>query len=33
VQITFALFFVVFTALLIAELRIMFKAISNHHQE
>ena len=33
VQITFGLFFVVFTALLIAELRIMFKAISNHHQE
>lgn len=33
VQITFALFFLVFTALLIAELRIMFKAIANHRQE
>ncbi len=33
VQITFALFFLVFTALLIAELRIMFKAINKHEQE
>ena len=33
VQITFALFFIVFTALLIAELRIMFKAINKHEQE
>lgn len=33
VQITFALFFVVFTALLIAELRIMFAVIKKHEQE
>lgn len=33
VQTTFFIFVVLFTIMLIAELRIMFKAIQNHHQE
>ncbi|MDO5075144.1 MAG: cytochrome ubiquinol oxidase subunit I [Bacteroidales bacterium] len=33
VQTTFFIFLVLFTIMLIAELRIMFKAIKNHHQE
>ena len=33
VQTTFFLFFIVFTALLIAELRILFSAIKKHEQE